>query len=95
VRNMERLQKKFDTARKIAPQPLRSPAQADALRRALFRLDQPVDDEALDHLKADGHHVMRLRVRASRSPSGRGFHHEHDKVFVVEQNATAASRHDL
>ena len=43
--------------------------------------------EALDHLEADGNHVNALRVRAFPfAQSVEDFIHEHDRVFVVEQN---------
>ena len=43
--------------------------------------------EALDHLEADGNHVNALRVRSFPfAQSVEDFIHEHDKVFIVEQN---------
>ncbi len=50
----------------------------------------PAMAEALDHLEADGHHVNALRVRAFPFATAvEEFVHEHDKVFIVEQNRDA------
>jgi 2-oxoglutarate/2-oxoacid ferredoxin oxidoreductase subunit alpha len=88
VRNMERLQKKFDTARKITPQPVRySSPKATRFGVIYFGSTSPAMAEALDHLEADGHHVNALRVRAFPfAQAVEDFIHEHDRVFVVEQN---------
>ncbi len=88
VRNMERLQKKFGTAAKIAPQPLRySSPKATRYGVIYFGSTSPAMAEALDHLEEAGNHVNALRVRAFPfAQSVEDFIHEHDKVFVVEQN---------
>lgn len=88
VRNMERLQKKFDTARRIAPQPIRhSSAHPTSYGVIYFGSTSPAMDEALDQLKAAGHHVNALRVRAFPFAQGvEDFIHEHERVFIVEQN---------
>ena len=85
---MERLQKKFDTARKIAPQPLRySSPKATRFGVIYFGSTSPAMAEALDHLEEAGNHVNALRVRAFPfAQSVEDFIHEHDRVFVVEQN---------
>jgi 2-oxoglutarate ferredoxin oxidoreductase subunit alpha len=52
-----------------------------------FGSTSPAMDEALDQLKASGHHVNALRVRAFPFAQGvEDFIHEHDRVFIVEQN---------
>ena len=88
VRNMERLQKKFATAARITPQPLRYSAPKPTRYGVIyFGSTSPAMAEALDHLEADGHHVNALRVRAFPfAQAVEDFIHEHDKVFVVEQN---------
>jgi len=49
--------------------------------------------EALDHLEADGNHVNALRVRSFPfAQAVEDFIHEHDKVFIVEQNRDAQLR---
>src|SRR5512138_1181321 len=88
VRNMERLQKKFHTAAKIAPQPIRySSPKPTKYGVIYFGSTSPAMDEALDQLEAAGDHVNALRVRAFPfAQSVEDFIHEHDRVFVVEQN---------
>ncbi|WP_439610893.1 2-oxoacid:acceptor oxidoreductase subunit alpha [Reyranella sp.] len=88
VRNMERLQKKWETAKKIAPQPLRySSPKPTRFGVIYFGSTSPAMDEALDHLEAEGHHVNALRVRSFPfAQSVEDFIHEHDRVFIVEQN---------
>src|SRR5436190_1910413 len=94
VRNMERLQKKFHTAARIAPQPLRySSPKPTKYGVIYFGSTSPAMAEALDHLEADGNHVNALRVRSFPfSPAVEDFIHEHDKVFIVEQNRDAQLR---
>jgi len=87
VRNMERLQKKFSTALRSRRSRLRySSPKPTRYGVIYFGSTSPAMAEALDHLEADGNHVNALRVRAFPSPRRRGFIHEHDRVFVVEQN---------
>ena len=58
-----------------------------------FGSTSPAMAEALDHLEADGNHVNALRVRAFPfAQAVEDFIHEHDKVFVVEQNRDAQLR---
>jgi 2-oxoglutarate ferredoxin oxidoreductase subunit alpha len=91
---MERLQKKFHTAAKIAPQPLRySSPKPTKYGVIYFGSTSPAMAEALDHLEADGNHVNALRVRSFPfSQAVEDFIHEHDKVFIVEQNRDAQLR---
>jgi 2-oxoglutarate ferredoxin oxidoreductase subunit alpha len=64
--NMERLLKKFETAKTLVPGPVRKPGQAQSrrARRDLLRLDQPGDGRGAGALEAQGIHVDALRVRA-------------------------------
>src|SRR3990170_443245 len=58
VRNMERLQKKFATAARIAPQPLRySSPKATRYGVIYVGSTSPAMAEALDHLEEAGNHV--------------------------------------
>jgi 2-oxoglutarate ferredoxin oxidoreductase subunit alpha len=94
VRNMERLQRKFATAARIAPQPLRySSPKATRYGVIYFGSTAPAMDEANLTLREAGKHLDLLRVRAFP------FHHtvedfiaDHDFVFVVEQNRDAQLR---
>jgi 2-oxoglutarate ferredoxin oxidoreductase subunit alpha len=94
VDNMQRLLRKLETAKDLAPRPLR--ANSDKPTRygvIYFGSTSPAMDEAINMLAAKGHYLDRLRIRAFP------FHHtvddfisEHDSVFVVEQNRDAQMR---
>lgn len=94
VDNMERLLKKFATARNLVPRPVRRDArEATRFGAIYYGSTSPAMDEALDTLAAQGLHVDTLRVRAFP------FHDEiiefvaaHDQLFVVEQNRDAQLR---
>jgi 2-oxoglutarate ferredoxin oxidoreductase subunit alpha len=94
VDNMQRLLRKFETAKDLVPRPLRANCEkATRYGVIYFGSTSPAMDEAILTLTAQGHHVDRLRVRAFP------FHHtvddfisEHDSVFVVEQNRDAQMR---
>ncbi|MEQ9121811.1 MAG: 2-oxoacid:acceptor oxidoreductase subunit alpha [Alphaproteobacteria bacterium] len=88
VDNMERLQAKFDTAKKIAPQPiLRKAAEPTRVGALYFGSTAPAMDEALETLAEDGRHVDAMRLRAFPFPAAvRDFILSHDHVFIVEQN---------
>ncbi|MCC7426889.1 MAG: 2-oxoacid:acceptor oxidoreductase subunit alpha [Alphaproteobacteria bacterium] len=88
VDNMERLLKKFDTAKTIVPQPIARKASRTTRYGALyFGSTSPSMHEALDRLEAHGHHVDAMRVRAFPfSQPIADFVAAHDVVFVVEQN---------
>ena len=91
VYNMERLLRKFDTAKKLVPKPLLTPAEKPARFGAIFYgSTAPAMYEALDELAARGIHVNALRVRSF--PFGdelADFVASHPWVFVVEQNRDA------
>ncbi len=86
--NMQRLLRKFETAKDLIPRPLRADAEKPTRYGVIyFGSTAPAMDEAIGMLKAHGHHLDMLRVRAFP------FHHsvddfiaDHDFVFVVEQN---------
>ncbi len=92
--NMQRLLRKFETAKDLIPRPLI--ANSDKPTRygvIYFGSTSPAMDEANLTLKAAGKHLDLLRVRAFP------FHHtvedfiaDHDFVFVVEQNRDAQLR---
>jgi len=91
VYNMERLLRKFDTAKKLVPKPLLTPAEKPARFGAIFYgSTAPAMYEALDELAARGIHVNALRVRSF--PFGdelADFVASHPWVFVIEQNRDA------
>jgi 2-oxoglutarate ferredoxin oxidoreductase subunit alpha len=94
VYNVERLLKKFETAKALVPQPaLRKAAKATRHGVIYFGSTSPAMSEAYDTLHARGLHVDLLRVRAFPfSESVDRFIAEHDTVFVIEQNRDAQLR---
>lgn len=94
VDNMQRLLRKFETAKDMVPRPLRANSEKPTRYGVIyFGSTSPPMDEAIGMLAAKGHYLDRLRLRAFP------FHHtvddfisEHDFVFVVEQNRDAQMR---
>ncbi len=88
VDNMERLLRKFETAKSLMPKPVRRSAAMPSRHGIIyFGSTSPAMDEALDHLASEGHACDALRVRAFPfSSEVDDFIAEHDTVFVVEQN---------
>jgi 2-oxoglutarate/2-oxoacid ferredoxin oxidoreductase subunit alpha len=94
VDNMERLLRKFDTAKAIVPHPVeRRAAQPTRMGILYFGSSSAAMKEALGALEADGIHLDAMRIRAFP------FHDDvldfiarHDRVFVVEQNRDAQLR---
>jgi 2-oxoglutarate ferredoxin oxidoreductase subunit alpha len=88
VDNMERLLRKFETAKKLVPQPvLRRASKATRSGVIYFGSTSPSMAEAYDRLEERGIHVDLLRVRAFPfSKAVEDFIASHDHVFVVEQN---------
>ena len=93
-RNMERLLRKFATAKEIVPRPLRRDAAQPARFGAIYYgSTSPAMNEAAEMLAARDVPLDLLRIRALP------FHDEvlefiaqHEKVFVVEQNRDAQLR---
>ncbi len=92
--NMQRLLRKFETARELVPQPVRRDCAQPARHGVIYYgSTAPAMDEAIGLLEADGHRLDMLRVRAfpfSRKVAE--FVAQHDAVFVVEQNRDAQLR---
>jgi len=91
VDNMQRLLKKFDTAKSLVPRPVLTPARHPARFGVIyFGSTSPAMAEALDALAAQEVHVNALRVRAFPFQDEiADFVAAHSKVFVVEQNRDA------
>jgi 2-oxoglutarate ferredoxin oxidoreductase subunit alpha len=89
--NMQRLQRKFDTAKSLVPRPLLYPAEKPARFGAIFYgSTSPSMQEALDVLAGRGIHVNALRVRGFPFQEEiADFVASHPWVFVVEQNRDA------
>jgi 2-oxoglutarate ferredoxin oxidoreductase subunit alpha len=91
VYNMERLVRKFDTAKKLVPRPLLTPAEKPARFGVIhYGSTAPAMNEALDVLAARGIHINALRVRGYPfADEIADFVASHPWVFVVEQNRDA------
>jgi 2-oxoglutarate ferredoxin oxidoreductase subunit alpha len=94
VDNMQRLLRKFETAKSLVPKPiLREAAQPTREGAIYFGSTAPAMDEALDALDAKGVHLDTLRVRAFPfADEVIDFVLSHDQVFVIEQNRDAQLR---
>jgi 2-oxoglutarate ferredoxin oxidoreductase subunit alpha len=94
VDNVDRLARKFETAKTLAPPPVRRDATRPAKHGVIyFGSTAPAMDEALAELEAQGRHLNALRVRAFPfCDEVFDFIAEHEQVFVVEQNRDAQLR---
>jgi 2-oxoglutarate ferredoxin oxidoreductase subunit alpha len=94
VENMQRLLKKFETAKRLLPRPIKRAAKEATRYGAIyFGSTSPAMNEALEQLEARGIHLDVMRVR------GFPFHDDvldfitdHERVFVIEQNRDAQLR---
>ncbi|MBA3485956.1 MAG: 2-oxoacid:acceptor oxidoreductase subunit alpha [Lysobacter sp.] len=92
--NVNRLLKKFDSAKALVPQPVVCAAARPTNHAAIFfGSTSPAMSEAIDTMQADGTHLDTLRLRAFPFPDSVGkFIAAHERVFVVEQNRDAQMR---
>jgi 2-oxoglutarate ferredoxin oxidoreductase subunit alpha len=88
VDNMQRLLKKFETAKELVPAPvLRQGSKPARFGVIYYGSTAPAMDEALVMLDADSMHLDALRVRAFPFRDAvLDFVNSHDHTFVVEQN---------
>jgi 2-oxoglutarate ferredoxin oxidoreductase subunit alpha len=88
VDNMERLVRKFETAKSLVPQPVVRNADRPSRYGVLyFGSTAPAMTEALDRLAVEGAPMDAMRLRAFPFPqSVKDFIESHAQVFVVEQN---------
>jgi 2-oxoglutarate ferredoxin oxidoreductase subunit alpha len=88
VYNVQRLLKKFETAKTLVPQPvIREAARPAHAGVIYYGSTSPAMAETIEILEAKGLYLDRLRLRAFPfSDSVREFIDKHDRVFVVEQN---------
>ena len=91
VANVERLLRKFDTARSLVPAPVLRRARGKTRLGAIhYGSTSPAMAEAIEALAAAGVELDTLRIRAFPfADSVAQFIAEHDTVFVVEQNRDA------
>jgi len=88
VENMQRLQRKLQTAQALLPQPVLHDAPHPARHGAIyFGSTSPSMAEAITQLDATGMHIDALRVRGYPfADPVRAFVDSHEQIFVVEQN---------
>ncbi len=93
-RNMERLLRKFETAKQYVPRPVRRDAAEGARYGVIYYgSTAPAMDEAAETLAAEGIPLDLLRIRAFPFHDDvLQFVAEHERVFVVEQNRDAQLR---
>ncbi|MGA9342776.1 MAG: 2-oxoacid:acceptor oxidoreductase subunit alpha [Rhodanobacteraceae bacterium] len=88
VENMQRLERKFETAKALLPQPVLAKGPGGSRDGAIyFGSTSPAMAEAIELLQARGAGLDTLRVRAYPFADRIGaFIAAHERVFVVEQN---------
>ncbi|MGE0829280.1 MAG: 2-oxoacid:acceptor oxidoreductase subunit alpha [Hyphomonadaceae bacterium] len=88
IDNMERLLRKFDTAKSLVPAPIKTEAKRRTPYGVIyFGSTTPAMHEALAALEAQDRHVDAMRIRAFPfSDEVFQFIRDHEQVFVVEQN---------
>jgi 2-oxoglutarate ferredoxin oxidoreductase subunit alpha len=94
VDNMQRLLRKFETAKGLVPHPVRRNADKPTRYGVIYYgSTSPAMDEAIVELAEHGHRLDMLRVRAFPFHQDvSDFVTDHDFVFVVEQNRDAQLR---
>jgi 2-oxoglutarate ferredoxin oxidoreductase subunit alpha len=94
VDNMQRLLKKYETAKKLIPAPVRIDAKEPTRIGAIyFGSTTAAMDEAIGTLEKSGILLDRLRLRAYPFPDEvLDFIRSHERVFLVEQNRDAQMR---
>src|SRR3954453_10529732 len=94
VDNMQRLLRKFETAKTLVPRPLiANSGKPTKYGVVYYGSTAPAMDEAIGMIEAKGHALDRMRVRAFPFHSSvNSFVADHDFVFVVEQNRDAQLR---
>lgn len=97
VRNMDRLIRKWNTAKSLVPAPefYSNGNQAD-IGMIFFGTTTASAKEAIDHLRMQGNEVDGMRLKAAPfSQEVLDFILEHETVFVVEQNRDGQMRNVL
>jgi len=92
--NMQRLIRKFETAKELVPRPVQANAGKSTPYGVIYYgSTSPAMDEAIHMIEGRGQTLDRLRVRAFPFHSSvTSFVADHDFVFVVEQNRDAQMR---
>ncbi len=94
VYNVQRLLRKFETAKGLVPQPVvRKARQKTRFGVIYYGSTSPAMSEAIEALEAQGVHVDTMRIRAFPFPdSVADFIADHEQCFLVEQNRDAQLR---
>lgn len=97
VKNMERLLKKWDTAKDVVPAPeVYQEKNSSDYGVIFFGTSTQAAEEAIDGLKEEGIELDALRLKAFPFNSTvEQFINDHKKVFVIEQNRDAQLRNLL
>jgi 2-oxoglutarate ferredoxin oxidoreductase subunit alpha len=90
-RNMDRLMKKWNTAKDMVPAPqLIKDKQNSEYGMIFFGTSQYATEEAMDLLKQEGIYMDALRIKAFPfNQAVEDFINSHEQVFVIEQNRDA------
>lgn len=92
VRNMERLLKKWETAKRYVPAP-EIQAAGNSVGFIYFGTTTQSAQEAVDYLREDGVVVDTLRIKAFPfNEDVENFIEQHETVFVIEQNRDGQMR---
>ena len=94
VRNMQRLQKKWETAKKYVHTPLiRKAAKKTSLGVVYFGTSKFSAEEALTILQNENQHFDVMQIRSFPfNEEVREFMLTHDEIFIIEQNRDAQMR---
>jgi 2-oxoglutarate ferredoxin oxidoreductase subunit alpha len=94
VYNVQRLLRKFETAKGLVPQPVvRKARQKTRFGVLYYGSTSPAMNEAIESLESQGVQIDTMRLRAFPFPdSVADFILEHEQCFVVEQNRDAQLR---
>ncbi|HNH73254.1 MAG TPA: hypothetical protein PLF23_05740, partial [Candidatus Obscuribacter sp.] len=93
VNLMNRLEKKFNTARQFVPKPILSESKDAKVGIIAFGSSHFAVEESRDELKAAGVNTSYLRIRALPFTAElKKFVTDHERVYVVEQNRDGQMR---
>jgi 2-oxoglutarate/2-oxoacid ferredoxin oxidoreductase subunit alpha len=87
VQNLERIHRKFDTARDLVPAPIIDYDSAKPIGLISYGTNDPAVQEARDRMAADGIETNYMRLRAL--PTNQDvvdFIKKHERVYVIENN---------
>jgi 2-oxoglutarate/2-oxoacid ferredoxin oxidoreductase subunit alpha len=89
-RVMDRLNRKWETARRMVPKPVVDEAKGADIGIVAYGSSRWAVEEARERLRADGIATSSLRVQAYPfTPEVESFLARHDRIYVVEQNRDA------